>query len=139
MIKIAICDDEKIVLDKICSKVQNAFSEINCTTEIFKTHKPFDLVEHIKNSTTDVLFLDIDMPTYSGDSALGIIRARETDLSGFPSRKQFLYLISDKKWTKICEDIFRKTRRSDAARLSPCKDDNVVLRKIDRKDCLFFI
>ena len=27
----------------------------------------------------------------------------------------------------------------DAARLSPCKDDNEVLRKIDRKDCLFFI
>lgn len=66
MIKIAICDDEKIVLDEICSKVQNAFSEINCTAEIFKTHKPFDLVEHIKNSTTDVLFLDIDMPSLSG-------------------------------------------------------------------------
>ncbi len=37
-----------------------------------------------------------------------------------------LILISDKKWT-------------NAARLSPCKDDNEVLRKIDRKDCLFFI
>ena len=66
MIKTAVCDDEKIVLDEICSKVQNAFSEINCTAEIFKTHKPFDLVEHIKNNTTDVLFLDIDMPSLSG-------------------------------------------------------------------------
>ena len=66
MIKTAVCDDEKIVPDKICSKVQNAFSEINCTAEIFKTHKPFDLVEHIKNNTTDVLFLDIDMPSLSG-------------------------------------------------------------------------
>lgn len=66
MIKTAVCDDEKIVLDKICSKVQDAFSEINCTAEIFKTHKPFDLVEHIKNNTTDVLFLDIDMPSLSG-------------------------------------------------------------------------
>ena len=66
MIKTAICDDEKIVLDEICSKVQNAFSEINCAAEIFKTHNPFDLVEHIKNSTTDVLFLDIDMPSLSG-------------------------------------------------------------------------
>ena len=66
MIKIAVCDDEKIVLDEICSKVQDAFSEINCTAEIFKTHKPFDLVEHIKNNTTDVLFLDIDMPSLSG-------------------------------------------------------------------------
>ena len=66
MIKTAVCDDEIIVLDKICSKVQNAFSEINCTAEIFKTHKPFDLVEHIKNNTTDVLFLDIDMPSLNG-------------------------------------------------------------------------
>ncbi len=66
MIKTAVCDDEIIVLDEICSKVQNAFSEINCTAEIFKTHKPFDLVEHIKNNTTDVLFLDIDMPSLSG-------------------------------------------------------------------------
>lgn len=66
MIKTAVCDDEKIVLDEICSKVQDAFSEINCTSEIFKTHKPFDLVEHIKNNTTDVLFLDIDMPSLSG-------------------------------------------------------------------------
>lgn len=66
MIKIAICDDEKIVLDEICSKVQDAFSEINCTAEIYNTHNPFDLVEHIKNNTTDVLFLDIDMPSLSG-------------------------------------------------------------------------
>ena len=66
MIKTAVCDDEKIVLDEICSKVQNAFSEINCAAEIYNTHNPFDLVEHIKNSTTDVLFLDIDMPSLSG-------------------------------------------------------------------------
>lgn len=66
MIQIAVCDDEKRVLDEICNKVQNAFADINCPAEIFKTHKPFELVEHIKKNTIDVLFLDIDMPSLSG-------------------------------------------------------------------------
>ena len=30
-------------------------------------------------------------------------------------------------------------KAEDAARLTPCKDDNAVLRKLDRKDCLLFI
>ena len=42
-------------------------------------------------------------------------------------------LILDRKQIYICEDNFRKTR------LTPCKDDNAVLRKLDRKDCLLFI
>lgn len=66
MIHIAVCDDEKRVLDEICNKVCNAFSDINCPAEIFKTDNPFELVEHIKNNTIDALFLDIDMPSLSG-------------------------------------------------------------------------
>ncbi|MBQ8297518.1 MAG: response regulator transcription factor [Ruminococcus sp.] len=66
MIQIAVCDDEKRVLDEICSKVQNAFAGINCPAEIFKTDNSFELVEHIKNRAIDVLFLDIDMPSLSG-------------------------------------------------------------------------
>ena len=66
MIQIAVCDDEKRVLDEICSKVQNAFAGINCPAEIFKTDNPFELVEHIKKRAIDVLFLDIDMPSLSG-------------------------------------------------------------------------
>lgn len=66
MIQIAICDDEKRVLDDISGKVRNAFAEINCPAEIFQTDNPFELVEHIKNRAIDVLFLDIDMPSLSG-------------------------------------------------------------------------
>ena len=66
MIQIAVCDDEKKVLDDISGKVRNAFAEINCPAEIFQTDNPFELVEHIKNTAIDVLFLDIDMPSLSG-------------------------------------------------------------------------
>ena len=36
-------------------------------------------------------------------------------------------------------EYFSPDEAKDAARLAPCKGDNEVLRKIDRKDCLFFI
>ncbi len=38
-----------------------------------------------------------------------------------------------------CDAIIANRYAKDAARLAPCKDDNAVLRKIDRKDCLLFI
>ena len=66
MIQVAICDDEKKVLDEIADKVQDTFLRLNCRTELFKTDDPFALTEHIKDSKPDILFLDIDMPRLSG-------------------------------------------------------------------------
>ncbi len=48
-------------------------------------------------------------------------------------------LIPDRKQTYILRGYFLQDKAKDAARLAPCKDDNAVLRKIDRKDCLLFI
>ena len=36
-------------------------------------------------------------------------------------------------------EYFSQDEAKDAARLAPCKDDNEVLRKTDRKVCLLFI
>ena len=66
MIKIAVCDDEKRVLDDISGKVQSEFDRLNCSIEIFKTYNSFQLLEYIKINSVDVLFLDIDMPSLSG-------------------------------------------------------------------------
>ena len=60
MIQVAICDDEKKVLDEITGKVLDTFMRLHCRIEVFKTHDPFALTEHIKSSKPDVLFLDID-------------------------------------------------------------------------------
>lgn len=43
---------------------------------------------------------------------------------------------------KIDKDLrgrFLQYKAEDAARLMPCRDDNAVLRKLDRKDCLFSV
>ena len=40
---------------------------------------------------------------------------------------------------EVVDKIASDAKPKDAARLTPCKDDNAVLRKIDRKDCLLFI
>ena len=66
MIQIAICDDEKRVLTDISDKVCSAFENVNCQAEIYATLNPFALLEHIKTTAVDVLFLDIDMPSLSG-------------------------------------------------------------------------
>lgn len=66
MIQIAVCDDEKKILNEICGKIQTAFKGLNCQIDITKTSSPFELLEHLKNNAVDVLFLDIDMPSLSG-------------------------------------------------------------------------
>ena len=48
-------------------------------------------------------------------------------------------LIPDRKETNSLRGYFSQDKAKDAARLTPCKDDNALLRKIDRKDCLLFI
>lgn len=65
MLKIAICDDEPKILDELAVKIENIFSEKE-KTEIYKTSNPFDLLKHLNDNHTDVLFLDIDMPNLSG-------------------------------------------------------------------------
>lgn len=66
MINIAVCDDEVKVLDDICRRISKEFSETACHTEIFSTANAFEVLEYIKGSKVDVLFLDIDMPNLNG-------------------------------------------------------------------------
>lgn len=66
MIKIAVCDDEKRVLSEINRKLQEEFERLNCQADVFQTNNPFELLEHIKINSVDVMFLDIDMPSLSG-------------------------------------------------------------------------
>lgn len=65
MLKIAICDDEPKILEELAFKIENVFSQKE-KTEIYKTSNPFDLLKHLNDKHTDVLFLDIDMPKLNG-------------------------------------------------------------------------
>ena len=66
MITAAVCDDEKKVLLDICSKIESAFSGLSETFEITSFDDSFLLLEHIRSSAPNVLFLDIDMPNLGG-------------------------------------------------------------------------
>ncbi len=66
MIKIAICDDEEILLKSIVQIVKNEFDKYDLEFEISSfLDGTMLLEEHMKNNF-DVLFLDIDMPQISG-------------------------------------------------------------------------
>ncbi|MCQ4022125.1 MULTISPECIES: LytTR family DNA-binding domain-containing protein [unclassified Ruminococcus] len=66
MIKVALCDDELKILDDLTFKVKTAFENARCEIDLFKTDNPIKLLEYLKSTDVDVLFLDIDMPKISG-------------------------------------------------------------------------
>lgn len=66
MIKIAICDDENKILNELALKIENSFKAYNESSSFFKTDNPIELLQHLKENSADILFLDIDMPKLSG-------------------------------------------------------------------------
>ncbi len=63
MIRIAICDDDKIMLDYLEEKIREYYAE---TCEIKKYEGGESLLSDIRKQLFDVLFLDIDMPGMDG-------------------------------------------------------------------------
>ena len=74
MIKIAICDDEKIFLSSFHRILQKICNELNISVEIFDYSYSNILLHHHSQDRFDVIFLDIDMPKISGFEAAQIIR-----------------------------------------------------------------
>lgn len=66
MYQIVICDDEKKILEDIHGKVKTALDKQEIQAEYFCLEDSRDLMEHLKEQKIDVLFLDIDMPYFSG-------------------------------------------------------------------------
>lgn len=64
--KIAICDDSKIILEYMSEKIKAIFNNKKCNVKIEKFDNGKDLIKTILNDHFDVIFLDIDMPNISG-------------------------------------------------------------------------
>lgn len=73
MFQIAVCDDEKKIVEDIKAKVKTEFNKRGFIAEIISFDNSRSLMEHIEKSHVDVLFLDIDMPYYSGMDIAGFI------------------------------------------------------------------
>lgn len=67
MIKIAICDDEKIILGILQRKVAQCLEELNIESEIILYEGAQELLEEKRE--LDILFLDIEMPQMDGIEA----------------------------------------------------------------------
>ena len=66
MIKVVVCDDEENILKDIAGVVENKLSERQVECSVQDINDARILLEELKVNPIDVLFLDIDMPYYSG-------------------------------------------------------------------------
>lgn len=76
MYHIAICDDEKEILNEIVRKIKASFDEKEIPAEYVPMNDARALMEFLQKQTVDVLFLDIDMPYFSGMDIAGYINEK---------------------------------------------------------------
>lgn len=66
MIKIAICDDEQHMLDKLYGTIRETFSEYDISVAIQIFINPQDFMIRCNCESYDYIFLDIDMNPING-------------------------------------------------------------------------
>lgn len=66
MLKVVICDDEENILKEASYIVDKKLSEKQMSYNLQAINDARILLDELKENTIDVLFLDIDMPYYSG-------------------------------------------------------------------------
>lgn len=72
--RIAICDDEELLLVQIAEVIKKEFAKIGVNAEINVFKEPKLLLESNRTVSYDVIFLDIDMPDIDGIEAAGTIK-----------------------------------------------------------------
>jgi len=70
---IAICDDEKQILNQIHTKVKACFEKEDVPAEYLCFDDARALMELLEKQYVDILFLDIDMPYFSGMDIAGFL------------------------------------------------------------------
>ena len=66
MINIVVCDDDKEILNSVIGIVELKAKEKDINYNMQAVSDSRELIEKLKEGIVDVLFLDIDMPYYSG-------------------------------------------------------------------------
>ena len=73
MYQILICDDELNILEKIQEKVKTQFNKEKINADYLVISDSRQLMEHLEKNHVDIIFLDIDMPYFSGMDIAGFI------------------------------------------------------------------
>lgn len=71
MYHIAICDDEKEILQELSQRIKENFERKNILAEYLCLDDSRKLMDILQTGKVDVLFLDIDMPYFSGMDIAG--------------------------------------------------------------------
>ena len=66
MIRIGVCDDNAVILQNICSMIENAFLDYTGDFDVLSYTSGQLLYKAYMQERFDVIFLDIDMPKMSG-------------------------------------------------------------------------
>lgn len=80
MLKIAICDDEPIYLEKLQHCIQAFFTEKRVVYVVDLYDNSSNLIKRLDKESPDILFLDIDMPGVSGIEIANRLRKYNTDV-----------------------------------------------------------
>lgn len=72
--KIAVCDDNKVMLEYIAGKVGEDMASLDIAHEIRKFECGLDLISQHKETPFDVIFLDIRLPDIDGFEAARLIK-----------------------------------------------------------------
>lgn len=76
MYHIVMCDDEKEILQTISHKIRACFEKSGVEAEYTALSEAEELIALLEREKADILFLDIDMPYFSGMDIAGMITER---------------------------------------------------------------
>jgi len=64
--RIAVCEDDETMLKSICGDITTVFEQLDISVEIKQFTHSSELMDNSDIATLDAVFLDIDMPEFSG-------------------------------------------------------------------------
>lgn len=93
MINIAVCDDERIFSDLVSKSIENAFCDKDVSAEIKGYVSSDFLIKDLNSKVYDLVFLDIDMPNFSGFDIAELIQNKtsETQIVFVSSKAELVY------------------------------------------------
>lgn len=129
MVKVAIVDNEKAMINEICSLIESS-NDMKCIIETFEHSIKF--FQKINNILCDIVFLDIDMPEMNGFNIAKILNNIRPDITII-----FVSSFENFVFESFEYHPFRFVRKSNL------KEDidsalNAYQREIERKKDVYF-
>ena len=78
-IKIAVCDDESRALAIVASAVEGIFADMGTEITLEKFLSPAELLDRVRGTSFDLLFLDISMPKMDGIQLAKLVKSQGND------------------------------------------------------------